>query len=163
MFNNKLKKVAEILKDKKLTISTAESCTGGLLASRLTDIPGSSQYLNESHVVYANTAKQRYLGVKEETLKNFGAVSSQCAFEMAEGLKKLTNADVCVCTTGIAGPGAESTEKPAGLIYISVNFLNSITVREFRLSSFHKRKNMKFLFTEKALSLVYEVLLSHYS
>ena len=83
MFDNKLKKVAEILKDKKLTISTAESCTGGLLASRLTDIPGSSQYLNESHVVYANTAKQRYLGVKEETLKNFGAVSSQCAFEMA--------------------------------------------------------------------------------
>lgn len=163
MFDGNLKKLAEILKEQKLTIATAESCTGGLLASRLTDIDGSSKYFNESHVTYANEAKQKYLGVSTETLKNHGAVSRECAYEMAEGLQKLTGCDVAVCTTGIAGPGGGTEEKPVGLIYVSVLFKNEILVKKFRLNHFYCRKLMKFLFTQKALLTALGVLKKYYS
>lgn len=158
MFDNKLKKVAKILRDNHLTISTAESCTGGLLCSRLTDIAGSSEYMNESHVTYANEAKAKYLNVHTETLSKFGAVSQECAKEMAEGLQALSGCDIAVCTTGIAGPGGATEEKPVGLLYVSVKFQGKITVKEFKLKSNHNRKLMKFLFTQKAIFTVYDVL-----
>lgn len=158
MFDNKLKKVAKILRDNHLTVSTAESCTGGLLSSRLTDIAGSSEYMNESHVTYANEAKVKYLKVNTETLLKFGAVSQECAQEMAEGLQALSGCDIAVCTTGIAGPGGATAEKPIGLLYVSVKFQNKITVKEFKLNSNHNRKLMKFLFTQKAILTVYDVI-----
>ena len=99
MFTGDLKKLAKLLKARHLTISTAESCTGGLVASMLTDISGSSDYLNESHVTYANSAKHKYLNVSNEILENFGAVSPECAQAMAEGLQKLSNCDIALCTT----------------------------------------------------------------
>ena len=121
MIDTKLKKVAEFLWKNNLTIATAESCTGGLLASRFTDIAGSSSYINESHVTYANSAKHKYLNVDNEIFEKYGAVSYECAHAMAEGLKKLSNCDIAVCTTGIAGPGGGTPEKPVGLVYISIS------------------------------------------
>lgn len=163
MFDNKLKKVAKILRDNRLTISTAESCTGGLLSSRLTDIAGSSEYMNESHVTYANEAKVKYLNVHPETLSEFGAVSKECAQEMAEGLQSLSGCDIAVCTTGIAGPGGSTATKPVGLVYVSVKFQDEILVREFRLYPNYDRKLMKFLFTQKAILTVHSILKKYYS
>ena len=101
-----------------LTVSTAESCTGGMLAARLVDYPGISAALNEAHVTYANEAKIKYCGVKEETLAAHGAVSEETAREMAEGLREKAGADIAIATTGIAGPGGGTKEKPVGLVYV---------------------------------------------
>lgn len=150
-------KVAKILLRETLKISTAESCTGGLLSSRLTDISGSSAYIRENYVTYSNESKQKILGVSKTTLKEHGAVSYECAYEMAQGLMKLTGSDVVVCTTGIAGPTGDEN-KPIGLVYISCGYKDNIIVKEFRLNPKYNRKNMKFLFSEEALNMVLEVL-----
>ncbi len=158
MFDRKLKKLAKYLLENHLIISTAESCTGGLLASRLTDVSGSSDYIMESHVTYANLAKHKYLGVSEEILTNFGAVSEECATAMAEGLQKLSGCDVAVCTTGIAGPSGGSKEKPVGTVFVSVKFNDKISVKKFSLNPFIPRKLMKFMFTQKAIEFACSVL-----
>ena len=158
MFDRKLKKLAKILIENNLKIATAESCTGGLLASRLTDVAGSSKYLNESHITYANSAKHHYLQVENTILDKFGAVSKECATAMAEGLEKLSNCDVAVCTTGIAGPGGGSKEKPVGLIFVAVRYKQNTIVKRFELNPLFPRKLMKFLFTQKAIELTYSIL-----
>ena len=109
---------ARALLEKGLTASTAESCTGGLVAARLVEVPGISAALNEAHVTYANEAKVRYCGVREETLAAHGAVSEEVAREMAEGLRARSGCDIAVSTTGIAGPDGGTPEKPVGLVYI---------------------------------------------
>ena len=96
--------LGKYLIDNKLTIATAESCTGGLVSSRLTDVSGSSEYIKLNFVTYANEAKHKILGVSWDILDNFGAVSEECAEAMANGLYQATNCDIALCTTGIAGP-----------------------------------------------------------
>lgn len=120
--------VANILLEYKLTISTAESCTGGMIASRLISIPGVSEVFLEGAVTYSNEAKVRTLGVKEDTLKKYGAVSEETAREMAEGIAKRTGSDIAVVTTGIAGPGGGTDEKPVGLVYIGVYYKGEVEV-----------------------------------
>ena len=149
--------VGKILLRNALKISTAESCTGGLLSSRLTDVSGSSAYVRANFVTYSNEAKQKILGVSEKTLKKYGAVSEQCAYEMAQGLIKLTGSDIVLCTTGIAGPTGDEN-KPIGLIYIACGYKDNIEVRKFELNPKYNRKNMKFMFTEEALKFVLEKL-----
>lgn len=105
---------------KGLTIATAESCSGGLIASRITDVSGSSAVFNEGFVTYANEAKMKHLGVKKETLDEFGAVSEQTAREMVTGLIAATGSDVAVAVTGIAGPTGGTPQKPVGLVYVGV-------------------------------------------
>lgn len=114
--------VGRMLLEKKLTIASAESCTGGLFAAALTDIPGISQTFKAGFVTYSNEAKVRELGVNEETLAKYGAVSEETAKEMVEGLAKVTGCDVCVSVTGIAGPGGGTEEKPVGLVYIGFKY-----------------------------------------
>ncbi len=109
---------AELLKERKLTVTTAESCTGGLLAGRLVNVPGISDYFKEGYITYSNEAKEKLLGVSHETLEAYGAVSSQTAAEMAEGGAKAAGADLCVSVTGIAGPEGGTKEKPVGLVYV---------------------------------------------
>ena len=118
--------IGKILILKNLTIATTESCTGGLLSSKLTDVSGSSAYIHLNLVTYANEAKHKMLGVSAETLENFGAVSEECSYEMAKGLQKLSGADICVSTTGIAGPTGGSKEKPVGLVYIGVYYKGDV-------------------------------------
>ena len=121
------KQVVELLIKNGLTISSAESCTGGLFAKLITDIPGSSAVLNESYVTYANSAKTKNLGVREDTLKQFGAVSEQTVIEMADGLYKISNADVCVVFSGIAGPDGGTLEKPVGTVFSAICFKGKTT------------------------------------
>ena len=158
MFDGDLKKLAKLLKERHLTISTAESCTGGLVASMLTDISGSSEYLLESHVVYANSAKHKYLNVSNEILDTLGAVSPECAQAMAEGLQKLANCDVALCTTGIAGPTGGTKDKPVGLVYISARFNGKTTVRKYTFNSRIPRKTMKTTFAKAAIRTALEAL-----
>lgn len=102
-----------------LTIATAESCTGGLIAGALTDISGSSAVVDRGFVTYSNTAKHEMIGVREETLAQFGAVSRETALEMVEGALKAAGTSLAVAVTGIAGPGGGSPEKPVGLVHLA--------------------------------------------
>ncbi len=158
MIDSRLKKIAEYLINNKLTVSTAESCTGGLLSSRFTDISGSSNFVKLNFVTYANEAKEEVLLVSRQILDQYGAVSSECAYAMAEGLRKRTNCDLAICTTGIAGPTGGTSEKPVGLMYVSVYFKGRIVVKKVLLNRFIPRKIMKFLFTQKAVDFAYNVI-----
>jgi len=112
--------IGNLLKEKRLKIAIAESCTGGLAGKLLTDIPGSSEYFQGSFVVYSNILKKRILGVPKTVLKKHGAVSEECALYMAKGAKKKGKADISISITGIAGPSGGSKEKPVGLVYIGI-------------------------------------------
>lgn len=124
--------VLEKLRKNNLTLSCAESCTGGLIAKSLTDIPGCSDVFYGGVVSYDNCVKMGVLGVKEETLKEYGAVSSQTAEEMALGVKRACSTDVGISTTGIAGPGGAVPGKPVGTVYIGIAIND--TVESFRLN-----------------------------
>lgn len=112
--------VVELLIKQKMTISAAESCTGGLFAALITEVSGASDVIGESFVTYSNEAKMKHLGVRAETLEAHGAVSRETAYEMAEGLFKRTGANVTVGITGIAGPDGGTEEKPVGLVYAGI-------------------------------------------
>lgn len=123
--------VAKILIEKNLTIATAESCTGGLLAGTLVNYPGVSEVFLEGAVTYSNAAKMRVLGVKKETIDNFGAVSEETAREMAEGIAKISGANIGVSTTGIAGPGGGTDNKPVGLVYVALCINGETKVKKY--------------------------------
>jgi len=112
--------IASFLTDKKLTLAVAESCTGGLITDRLTDVPGSSAFLERGVVTYSNTSKTELLGVPEHVLREFGAVSEQTALLMAEGVRKLGKTDLGLAVTGIAGPTGGTEEKPVGTVFIAL-------------------------------------------
>ena len=118
--------VGELLKQKKLTVSTAESCTGGSIAARLTSIAGSSEYFNGSIVAYSNDVKKTLLNVSSETLECHGAVSEETVIEMVKGAMKALKTDCAVATSGIAGPGGGTPEKPVGTVWIAAGYKNEI-------------------------------------
>ncbi|MCX7711062.1 MAG: competence/damage-inducible protein A [Clostridia bacterium] len=125
--------VGELLINKNVSISFAESCTGGLVSSKLTNIAGISQVFNRSVVSYSNQAKMENLGVKKETLEKFGAVSKETAVEMAAGIRNAADTDIGVSITGIAGPGGGTDEKPVGLVYIALADKSGVRHKELRL------------------------------
>ncbi|MEO0205388.1 MAG: CinA family protein [candidate division WOR-3 bacterium] len=112
--------IGKRLLKKNLTLSVSESCTGGMLGSIITAIPGSSNYFRGGIIAYSNEIKNRIIGVKPFTLKKFGAVSKQTAQEMAQGVRRITKSDISISITGIAGPGGGTKTKPVGLVYIAV-------------------------------------------
>ena len=124
--------VVELLTAGRMTVTTAESCTGGLIAGTIVNVAGASDVLNEGYVTYSNEAKERLVGVKHETLEKYGAVSEQTAREMAEGAARSAGADAALSATGIAGPGGGTAEKPVGLVYIGCFLKGRTTVRECR-------------------------------
>ena len=150
--------LGKFLIENKLTIATAESCTGGLLSSKLTDVSGSSEYIKLNFVTYANEAKHEVLGVSWDILNNYGAVSEECAHAMAEGLQNATGCDIALCTTGIAGPTGGTKEKPVGLIYIGLKYNNITTVKEVKLSPQLPRVQMKEEFANQALKFALDIL-----
>ena len=150
--------LGKYLIENKLTIATAESCTGGLLSSKLTDVSGSSEYVKLNYVTYANEAKHKILGVSWDILNNFGAVSEECAEAMANGLYEATDCDIALCTTGIAGPTGGTKEKPVGLVYISMRYKGIVTVKEVKLSPTLPRIEMKEQFANQALKLALDIL-----
>lgn len=141
--------IGKLLSKHGKTMSTAESCTGGLIASSITSVPGASEYFLGSVVSYANSVKQEVLGVPQEILMNHGAVSSECVAAMAEGVRNLTGSDFAVATSGIAGPGGGSAEKPVGLVWIGVS--SQVGTETFRLVFNSDRKRNIERFTSSAL------------
>ncbi len=113
--------VGDLLRRKGLTLGVVESATGGLISHLITDVPGSSDYYRGSVTAYNNEAKIKVVGVREDTINKYGAVSSQVAEEMAQGGRKVLAADICLADTGIAGPGGATPTKPVGLFYIGLS------------------------------------------
>ena len=126
--------VGAILKEKNFTIACAESCTGGLLTNKLTNIPGSSAYVKGAVLAYSNEIKISILHVNEDTLKNFGAVSEETAREMAVNVRQILNTNIGVSITGIAGSGGGTDEKPVGTVYIGVSGINGDKIQKFKFS-----------------------------
>lgn len=144
--------VAEILVKNKLTVSVAESCTGGLIQNFFTNVPGSSKFLLGGVVAYDNALKINFLGVKQETLEKCGAVSAETALEMVKGIQKITHSDCALSTTGIAGPTGGTAEKPVGLVYIGCAVKQKIDVQKF---IFHKERMInKYRFAYAAMNLL---------
>ena len=152
-------RVVALLNEKGLKLTTAESCTGGLIAKRITDVSGSSSVFECGIVSYANRIKHELLGVDNETLKEYGAVSEQTARQMVSGALKISGADLAVAVTGIAGPNSDSTDKPVGLVYIAFSDGNETIVKKC-LNSFsdNVRENNRNKSADEALSLVLEYL-----
>ena len=148
---------AELLLQNKYSIAVAESCTGGLISHFFTNIPGSSNFLLGGVIAYDNSLKMAVLGVQKNTLDKHGAVSSEVAMEMVEGIQRLTNSDCAIATTGIAGPSGGSDKKPVGLIYIGCIIKKNIFVQK---QIFHKeRMSNKYRFAYAALNLLRQKLL----
>ena len=151
--------VVELLAQRGLTVSAAESCTGGLIAKRLTDVPGASAVLNMSFVTYSNEAKHRLLGVPMEILDRYGAVSEQVARAMAEGVRRFSGSSVGVGVTGIAGPDGGTPEKPVGLVYLAVSDGEHTWVRRMNAPArFQSREKIRFRAASTALDMVRRLL-----
>lgn len=149
--------IVTALIEHKITIATAESCTGGKIAATITDVPGASEIFGYGMVTYSNDAKIKILGVKEETLSAHGAVSPETAYEMAAGLKRVSGADVAVSVTGIAGPGGGSPEKPVGLVYMGIAYGNDVFVKKNLFQG--ERDEVRLQTVETALHFVVEKVL----
>lgn len=149
-------KLVNILINKKLHISFAESLTGGLCASRVVSIPDASKVLSESYVTYSNEAKMKILGVKEETINEYSVVSSEVAYEMAKGLHDISKSDLCVSLTGLAGPLGDDLHE-VGTVFIGVYYKNNIVTKECHFGNIG-RNNVREKASDVAINLAYEVI-----
>lgn len=152
--------VVKLLKEYNLTVSTAESCTGGLIAGRLVNVSGVSEVFLEGFVTYSNEAKKKRLGVKADTLEKYGAVSEQTAKEMAAGGALAAGTDACIAVTGIAGPQSDGI-KPVGLVYMACCLKGKITAEEHRFKG--NRENIREQTVISALELLRRSVLSAYN
>ena len=159
---SKEKKIAKLLIRNALRLSIAESCTGGLISSRLTDISGSSRYIFQNFVTYANVAKISILGVNPQTIEQNGVVSAQVAIEMVEGLLNKYNCTIALATTGIAGPLGATETKPVGLIYIGIADKKNKKSYKFEANPLLYRRIMKYAFSTKALELLLDFIKENY-
>ena len=151
---NLLKKVSDLLKEKKLTVATAESCTGGLISHTLTNISGSSDYFDRGIVSYSNEAKIELLAVPQDILKKYGSVSKQVARIMAENVRIKSKVDIGISTTGIAGPTGGTKEKPVGLVFIAVSTSQGTYIRRYKFNG--NRIQNKELSCNAALLMILE-------
>ncbi len=149
-------KIAQLLIKQKKTLAIAESCTGGLLSNRITNIPGSSNFLQVTVVAYSNQAKIKLLNVDEKDIKKYGAVSHQIAIAMAEGVRNIFKTDFGIGITGIAGPDGATKKKPVGLVYIAIN--TPIETLCVKCIFEGKRTTIKSKATTQALRLLSEFL-----
>ena len=151
--DEKLEEVGgRMLKDMELTLAVAESCTGGLISHRITNVPGSSQYFDRGIIAYSNNAKIQILKIDKEFLKEHGAVSEEVALAMAEGARKISNSDIGLSTTGIAGPERGTQNKPVGLVYIGISTEKENIFKKFR--SIGDREINKKYFAQESLDFL---------
>ena len=155
------KAVADLLVANDLTVTCAESCTGGLLSARLINVPGISDVYKAGVITYSNKAKKRLLGVKKSTLDKHDAVSAKTATEMAKGAAEFGRADVAVAVTGIAGPDGGTKEKPVGLVYIACAVKDEVVVKEYHFKG--NRSKIRESAVASALILMRDCILEYYS
>ena len=148
------KKIIKKLITKKITISVAESCTGGLIASEIISIPNASKIFNLGLITYSNKSKEQILNIKKKNLIKFGAVSPQVCKEMVENLYKMTKSKVCISTTGIAGPSGGSALKPVGLIYVGLKYRKLSKIFMFNFMTKLSRNKIQKLTVNKVLNLL---------
>lgn len=153
---NKAQELLKVAVNRKMTVSVAESCTGGLLGARMTSVSGSSEYFLGGVIVYSNDAKARLLGVKKRTLEKFGAVSEQCAKEMALSVKKLLRSDFAIAITGIASPLGGTIEKPVGTVFIAAALRNEVVVKRFKFAG--GRESIRTQSVEAALDMALKII-----
>lgn len=152
-------KVVKLLREKNLVLSCAESCTGGLIAKRITDVSGSSAVFNCGIVSYSNEIKEKVLNVKGETLKEFGAVSEQTVREMVKGVLEISGADIAVSVSGIAGPNSDNTDKPVGLIFLAVSDGENTVVKKLNNQfSTDVRNSNRISACDEALNLIIKMI-----
>ena len=149
-------RIAALLEEKNIKVSTAESCTGGLVAAALVNVAGISNWFEEGYVTYSNTAKQKLLGVDKDTLEQFGAVSEQTARQMAIGAAKAAGCQAAVATTGIAGPDGGTDEKPVGLVYIGAVVRDDVVIEKHIFKG--DRAGVRKQSTQAALELLEQML-----
>ena len=150
--------IGRMLKEKGRTVSAAESCTGGMISQLLASVPGASEYYLGSVTSYANSVKENVLGVPAETIEKNGAVSSECVARMAEGVRKLTGSDYSIATSGIAGPGGGSEDKPVGLVWVGVSSASGTRTCKFMFKG-DRIRNME-RFASSALNVLREKIMS---
>ncbi len=150
------KTIAKILTKKKLTVAVAESCTGGLLANSLTDVPGSSKYFLLGVTPYSNESKIKILGLSPDVLKEHGAVSKETALELAKNVRHLAQANIGIGVTGIAGPTGAMPSKPVGTVFIAVSIAHNLYFKKFNFSG--NRLQIKKAAKDAALNLLKECL-----
>lgn len=153
------KQIIDLLTERNQTLVTAESCTGGMIASALTDIPGASAAIYGGYITYANSAKSRMIQVQPRLIRDYGAVSNQVARAMADGARNTARVDFAVAATGIAGPDGGSDKKPVGLVYVAVSSELATVVIEHRFGDIG-RDAIRKATVEAALDLVLQVLTS---
>jgi len=146
-------KVVNLLKKKKLKLSVAESCTGGMLSSAITSVSGSSQIFSMGLVTYSNQSKNLLLNVPKKIIKQYGAVSIQCCFSMVNNLSKISNSNIAVSVTGIAGPKGGTKKKPVGLVFVGIKKNNNIKVNRYFFKN-NGRFNIQKATVKKALELI---------
>jgi len=149
-------RIGRILRERRMKIAVAESCTGGHIANRITNIQGASDYFDLGFVTYSNDSKELYLFVPEEVIAEKGSVSSEVAKTMAEGLREATDADIALSVTGVAGPGGGSPEKPVGTVFVGLASKDGTFVNKFLFSG--DRISTKEQTSEEALKLVLDYL-----
>lgn len=149
--------VVRLLKKHELTVTTAESCTGGLLAGRIVNVPGASEVFREGFITYSNKAKRKILDVNKSTLKKYGAVSRETAKEMAAGGAFAADADICIAVTGLAGPAGGTEEKPVGLVYMACYMDGNVTVEKYQFKG--NRNKIREQSVVKALDLLRRTVL----
>ncbi len=148
-------KVVKTLNEKGLVLATTESCTGGLIAKRITDVSGSSSVFNCGIVSYSNEIKEKVLGVQHKTLETYGAVSEQTVREMVKGVLKISGADIAVSVSGIAGPNSDNTQKPVGLIFLAVSNGKNTTVKQLNNTFTENiRENNRKSASDEALKMI---------
>ena len=152
-----MKSLVKILIKKKLKISFAESCTGGLLASSITSISGASQIFNLGLITYSNQAKIKFLKVNKNIIKKYGAVSHECCLSMVNNLSKISKANINVSITGIAGPKGGTKQKPVGLVYIGIKKGNKSQINKYFFKT-KKRSSIQKATVKKALDLVLRII-----
>ena len=152
-------KVVKVLNKKGLVLATAESCTGGLISKRITDVSGSSSVFNCGIVSYSNEIKEKVLGVQHKTLETFGAVSEQTVREMVKGVLRISGADVAVSVSGIAGPNSDNTEKPVGLIFLAVSNGEDTQVKQLNNTFTENiRENNRNSASDEALKMILDLV-----
>jgi len=151
-------KIIKFLIKKKLSVSVAESCTGGMLSSIITSVPGSSKIFNMGLITYSNQAKVKILKIPVKLLKKFGAVSNECSKEMTKNLKKISKSDICIITTGIAGPSGGSVEKPVGTVYVGIYIKKKVIIKKYNFNSKLLRKSIQKKTCIESLKLIKEYI-----
>jgi len=152
MFKN-AKQIVNLLKNKKITLSVAESCTGGMLTQVITSVAGASKVFRFGIITYSNASKIRYLKVPVKIIKKYGAVSKECCYSMVNNLSKISKANLNIAITGVAGPTGGSKLKPVGLVYVGIKKDNKIKINEYVFKN-KKRENIRIDSVKKSLELI---------